>query len=183
MKRFLGAVLTCALLGTLTGEVQARPRCGKGKKTRVLIRFATAFNPGHILAETGELFKEIIEHRSKGRIKVEIEAGLYSEEEVNLQTAEGIVDIQATGGEPIETYAPEYFFFSAPFVITDYDHFLRVWDGPLGEQAQDLVEENGNMVSLGTVFRGFRQTTSNSPRDLTNSAAIILPLSCLRPSR
>ena len=164
MKRVLIAVLTCVVLGTLTGSAHAHhPECSLRWPAKTTIRFATPFNPGHILADTAEMFKDIIECTTHGLTRVEIEAGLASEEQVNLDTTAGLVDIQATGGEPLEVYAPEYFFFNAPFVIIDYDHFLRVWDGPLGAAAKDLVKQNGNQVSLSTVFRGFRQTTSNSP--------------------
>lgn len=63
----------------------------------------------------------------------------------------------------MEVFAPEYFFVNAPFVIKDYEHFLRVWNGPIGEKARAIIEEKGNMVCLGTVYRGYRQMTANKP--------------------
>ena len=86
-----------------------------------------------------------------------------TEDEVNLQTSRGEVDIQATGGPPLQVFAPQYFFFNGPYVIRDYEHFLRVWNGDLGDQARQLIRDQGNMISLGTVYRGFRQFTSNKP--------------------
>ena len=67
--------------------------------------------------------------------------------------------MQATGGQPLEISAPQYFFLNAPFVMKDFEHFMRVWQGPLGTQARELVEKNGNQTYLGIVYRGLRQTT------------------------
>jgi TRAP-type C4-dicarboxylate transport system substrate-binding protein len=83
-----------------------------------------------------------------------------------------VADIMLTGGQPLHDWAPQYFFFNGPYVITDYDHFQRVWEGPLGEEARNLMNQNSNLVALGTVYRGFRQFTSNKlinePIDFVN---------------
>ncbi len=47
--------------------------------------------------------------------------------------------------------------------MKDFDHFMRVWDGKLGQQAQAQMEKNGNLKYLGTVYRGLRQTTAKKP--------------------
>jgi TRAP-type C4-dicarboxylate transport system substrate-binding protein len=131
------------------------------KKTT--IRWASPFKPGHTLVETGNKFKEIVEKGSGGRLLVEVQAGVGSEEEINDWCSQGKVEMQATGGRPLEVSAPQYFFFNAPYVMKDFDHFLRVWQGSLGKQARELVEKNGNQKYLGIVYRGLRQTTSKKP--------------------
>jgi TRAP-type transport system periplasmic protein len=140
------------------------------EKPPVTIRLATAFAPGHILTDTGQRFKLLIEERTRGRITVDLRAAAGTEDEVNAQTAAGTVDMQATGGPPIQFFAPQYFFFNGPYVIRDYAHFLRVWNGELGRQAKALIADSGHMLSLGTVYRGFRQLTSRQavtgPADL-----------------
>ncbi|TCT17113.1 TRAP-type C4-dicarboxylate transport system substrate-binding protein [Natranaerovirga pectinivora] len=164
IKKFLVVTLSIALVFSLTLPVYAKNNKDKGRKVpKVVLKVATPFREGHILADTAEKFKELVEQSSKGKIAVIIEAGLDTEENVNLRCASGDVDIQLTGGEPLEVFSPEYFFFNAPYVIKDYDHFLRVWNGPLGDESKALISENGNMKSLGTVFRGYRQMTSNKP--------------------
>ncbi len=130
---------------------------------QTVLKVATPFKPGHILADAGEKFKAIVETDSKGRIAVQLIVAQASEEDVNIQCSKGTVDIQLTGGRPLEVFSPQYFFFNAPYVIKDYEHFVRVWNGPLGQKAKDQIVKNGSMVSMGTVFRGLRQTTSNSP--------------------
>ncbi|AEH51085.1 TRAP transporter substrate-binding protein [Pseudothermotoga thermarum] len=130
---------------------------------QIVLKAVSPFQKGHILVEAAEKFKELIETRTSGRITVEISAGQVSEEEANNLCASGAADLQFTGGRPVEVFAPEYFFVNAPFVIKDYEHFLRVWNGPIGEKAKSLIAEKGNMICLGTVYRGYRQFTSNKP--------------------
>jgi len=131
------------------------------KKTT--IRWASPFKPGHTLVETGKKFKEILEKSSGGRLLVEVQAGVGSEEDINDWCSQGKVEMQATGGRPLEVSAPQYFFFNAPYVMKDFDHFMRVWQGSMGKQARELVEKNGNQKYLGIVYRGLRQTTSKKP--------------------
>jgi TRAP-type transport system periplasmic protein len=131
------------------------------KKTT--IRWASPFKPGHTLVETGNKFKEIVEKSSGGRLLVEVQAGVGSEEDINDWCSQGKVEMQATGGRPLEVSAPQYFFFNAPYVMKDFDHFMRVWQGSLGKQARELVETKGNQKYLGIVYRGLRQTTSKKP--------------------
>lgn len=128
---------------------------------QIVLEVGTPFQKGHVLAQAAERFKQLIEERTNGRVLVRLRIAEASEEEVNTQCAKGIIDIQFTGGRPVEVFAPQYFFVNAPFVIKDYEHFLRVWNGPLGAKAKELILKNGNMICLATVYRGYRQFTSN----------------------
>ena len=132
-------------------------------ESKTIIRLASPFAVGHILVEASEKFKEIVEKETGGEIEVQVQPAVGSEEEVNVWCSEGKVEMQATGGRPLEVSAPQYFFFNAPYVMKDFDHFMRVWEAPLGEKARELIEKNGNMMYLGIVYRGLRQTTSNKP--------------------
>jgi len=132
-------------------------------ESKTIIRLASPFAVGHILVEASEKFKEIVEKETGGEIEVQVQPAVGSEEEVNVWCSEGKVEMQATGGRPLEVSAPQYFFFNAPYVMKDFEHFMRVWEASLGKKARELVEKNGNMMYLGIVYRGLRQTTSNKP--------------------
>lgn len=130
---------------------------------KLLIRLGSPFKAGHILVDAGEKFKERIEKESDGRIHVEIQAGAASEEQINDWCSQGKIEMQSNGHRALEIFAPQYFFFNAPYVMKDLDHFLRVWESNLGQQAKALVEKNGNNIFLGIVYRGLRQMTSKIP--------------------
>ncbi len=127
----------------------------------VAIKMVTPFASGHIIADACDAFKSLVEEESGGRITVQISKGYGSEISTNLECSKGTVDMQWAGGQPIQEFSPKYFFFNGPFVIKDYAHFERVWKSKLGKDCRDEIEKNGNMVSLSTIYRGFRQTTAN----------------------
>jgi TRAP-type C4-dicarboxylate transport system substrate-binding protein len=136
---------------------------GKAISAEKTIRLGSPFKTGHILVDAGEKFKELVETRSGGRIAVQIEAGTKSEEEINKLNSTGALEMQSNGTMFLQVYAPPYYFLSAPYVMKDFDHFMRVWDGKLGQQARAEMEKNGNLTYLGTVYRGQRQTTAKKP--------------------
>jgi len=134
----------------------------------IVLRVATPFAAGHILADTAAEFERVLEARTRGRIDVQVSTAVLNEQTINpamqaCEASERVADVLITGGQPLQDYAPAYFFFNGPYVIEDYEHFLRVYDGPLGDEARDLIAANSNLVAFGTVYRGFRQFTSNAP--------------------
>lgn len=130
---------------------------------KVVIRVGSPFKPGHVLVDAAEKFKELAAQGSGGRIEVQVEAGVASEEEINSANSAGKIEMQSNGHRWLEVFAPQYFFFNAPYVMKDFDHFMRAWDGQLGQAARDLGEQKGNVKFLGIVYRGLRQTTAKKP--------------------
>jgi len=136
---------------------------GKAISAEKTIRLGSPMKKGHILVDAAEKFKELIESASGGRIAVQLELGTKSEEEiVNLNSA-GAIEMQSNGTQFLQLKAPPYYFFTNPYVMKDFEHYMRVWDGKLGQQACAELEKNGNVKFLGTVYRGQRQTTAKKP--------------------
>ena len=152
--------LSCFLFACAETAPTVKPT-ETGKKTT--IRVGNPFKPGHILVDVAEKFKELVEKGSGGRIAVEMQIGAKSEEEIDVLCSKGTIDMQANGNHPLEIFAPQYFFLGAPYVVKDWDHFMRIWQGNLGKKAREQIEKNGNLIHLGMVYRGLRQTTSKKP--------------------
>jgi TRAP-type C4-dicarboxylate transport system substrate-binding protein len=155
------AAFVLALAGCATTPGTTAPAAAGAEKT--VIRIGSPFKPGHILVDTAEKFKEIVETRSGGRIAVTIDAGTKAEIEINKLNSAGSLEMQSNGTNFLEAYAPPYYFFTGPYVMKDFDHYMRVWNGKLGQQAQAEMEKNGNLKYLGTIYRGQRWTTANKP--------------------
>ncbi|MBN2547267.1 MAG: TRAP transporter substrate-binding protein [Spirochaetes bacterium] len=132
------------------------------KKPPIVLKAALTFAEGHILHDYFLKFEEIAEAITRGKLQVEVMPSAGSEADVNIMCSVNEVQMQATGGQALQVFAPQYFFFNAPYVIKDWDHFNRVWDGELGNEARALIEANGHMKDTGTVYRGLRQMTSNN---------------------
>lgn len=128
---------------------------------QITIRLASPFKGG-IVVEAAEKFKEIVERESGGRIEVKIDAGTKSEADIAKMNRAGEIEMQANGTQFLEFYAPPYYFFTGPYVMKDFDHYMRVWNGKLGEQARSQLEKN-DLKYLTTIYRGLRQTTAKKP--------------------
>jgi TRAP-type C4-dicarboxylate transport system substrate-binding protein len=153
--------LGCFLCGCAETAPAVKPTAQEGKKTT--IRIGSPFKSGHILVDAAEKFKELVAQRSGGRIEVQLDIGTKSEEEINKLNSAGALEMQSNGTMFLQVYAPSYFFFTNPYVMKDFAHYMRVWDGKLGKQAQVQMEQNGKLKYLGTVYRGVRQMTAKKP--------------------
>jgi tripartite ATP-independent transporter DctP family solute receptor len=164
MKRCQATAIWVAILSLVCAVAIGLPNEALAKEA-VTIRIASAFEPLHILCRSAEKFKTMVEERSNGEIKVELFLGgvMGSEEEVTEAVSIKAVEMQAGGGLPIQMYAPKYYFLDSPYVIKDWEHFKRVFNGELGQKAQEEVLKNGNTMYLGVVYRGLRHFTSNKP--------------------
>ena len=146
----LGLVFVCAGWVVVASSAAA---------DKVAIRLGSPFKAGHILVDAAEKFKELAAQGSGGRIDVQIDAGTKSEEDIIKLNSTGALEMQSNGTMFLP---PQYYFFSGPYVMKDYEHFMRVWDGRLGQAARAEMEKN-NMKYLGTVYRGLRQMTAKKP--------------------
>jgi TRAP-type C4-dicarboxylate transport system substrate-binding protein len=147
--------LVCFLFGCAAMAPTAKPE----KKTT--IRIGSPFKGG-IVVEAAEKFKELVEKGSGGRIEVKIDAGTKSEIDINKINRTGELEMQSNGTAFLEYYAPPYYFFTGPYVMKDFDHYMRVWNGKLGQQARAQLEKN-DLKYLATIYRGLRQTTAKKP--------------------
>ena len=125
-------------------------------------RIGSPFKAGTIVVDAAEIFKEIVEKGSGGRIEVKIDAGAKAEIEINKMNRAGELEMQSNGTNFLELYAPPYYFFTAPYVMKDFDHYMRAWNGKLGQQARAELEKN-DLKYLATIYRGLRQMTTKKP--------------------
>jgi len=93
---------------------------------------------------------------------VQFDLGTKSEEEITKLNSTGTLEMQSNGTNVRGEICPAYYFVSVPYVMKDWDHYVRVWNGKLGQQAQALMEKNGNMKFLDQ-STAVRQTTAKKP--------------------
>ncbi|WP_237560612.1 TRAP transporter substrate-binding protein [Halostella litorea] len=153
----IAATAGCSMLGDLGGG-------GGGDGVEMTI--ASTFEPGHILVQAAETFKEEIESESDGDVSVEISPGgsYGSEDEIGEVVAQGGVEAHSAGSFPYFQFAPEYWFFGCPFVLSGYDQLLSVLESDEMQEAHDALVENGDQRPIGQqIYRGARNFTSNTP--------------------
>ena len=99
---------------------------------KTTIRIGSPFKSGTIVVDAAEKFKELVEKGSGGRIEVKIDAGTKAEIEINKMNRAGELEMQSNGTNFLELYAPPYYFFTNPYVMKDFDHYMRAWNGRRG---------------------------------------------------
>ncbi|MEI8190374.1 MAG: TRAP transporter substrate-binding protein [candidate division NC10 bacterium] len=159
--RWAPILLTLVLAFVLAGcaETMQTAAPGGGK---TVIRIASPFKPGTILVDAAQKFKELVAQGSNGRIDVQIDAGTKSEEAINKANRTGEIEMQSNGTMFLQDYAPPYYFFTGPYVMKDFEHYMRAWNGKLGQAARAQMEKN-DLKYLATIYRGLRQMTAKKP--------------------
>lgn len=131
---------------------------------------------GHINPETGNYhqyalaFKEAVESRSEGRLKIEIyPAGQLGYDRELLESIQfGNLDLGIITSSPIANFVPAFMTLDFPFLFDNWDHVLRFIQS---DTCKSLMNEGAadGLVGLGMLARGFRSAT-NSRHPIQTSA-------------
>lgn len=108
-----------------------------------------------------ELFKELVEERSNGRIKVEhYPAGqLGADRDIQEGVQMGIIQA-GLSSSPVVLLNDYFKLLDAPYLFVDRDHVTAVLDGPIGRHLAKPLEDVG-IKHLAYWENGFRHITNN----------------------
>lgn len=108
-------------------------------------------------------FKELVEEKTDGSVKVEIHpnATLGSEGEAIEQVMEGTIEMTTVAADSsLANVIPEMNLFGLPYLFEDRDHVYSVLDGEIGDELLALADVK-NAKGLGYWEVGFRHLTNN----------------------
>ncbi|MEA1965563.1 MAG: TRAP transporter substrate-binding protein [Candidatus Aerophobetes bacterium] len=114
-------------------------------------------------------FKELIEKRTKGKIKIEIyPAGQLTPGERSLieQMQLGLCDLTVTATGPVSGFMENMMVVDLPFLFRSYEHAHNVLDGIVGDELLEQLKEVG-IKGLAFWENGFRNIT-NSVRPINS---------------
>ena len=131
----------------------------------IVIKFSHVVAPDTPKGKGAQRFKELVEERSKGAIKVEVypNSQLYKDKEELEALQLGSVQMLAPS---LAKFGPlgvkEFEVFDLPFVFKDTDSFKAVTNGAVGRGLLDKLEPKG---IKGLVFwdNGFHIMSANKP--------------------
>jgi C4-dicarboxylate-binding protein DctP len=106
-------------------------------------------------------FKELVEQRTKGAIKVEIYPSAQLGDEAALIDAVKLGTIQGTRGGLFERVSPKLLIYTMPFLFEKLDAIEKVTMGPIGDKIAADAEKNGIYVLTTGDAGGFRQFSNN----------------------
>lgn len=133
---------------------------------------------GHVLSEksfyqaAGLKFKELMEARSNGRVKVNVQCcgALGNEGRIIQSVRTGVIDAGFFGLGSLESTIPEYRVLSLPHLFDNRPQAERVLRGAMGDRLLKLLEPHGMMgLAFGGIFErhiATRDKAINTPADL-----------------
>lgn len=100
-------------------------------------------------------FKELVEERSKGDIKVLLYPGgqLGNERQINEAILEGSIQI-GVGAGAMANLAPIYNIVQVPFLIQGQQHMAAIADGPIGVKLAERIEQQAGLRTLAWFSTG-----------------------------
>lgn len=179
--------LVLAGCGTRGGGAQGGGEGDGGKTYTIQLSHVVAEDTAKGLA--AEKFKELVEQKSDGRIKVEVfpNSQLYGDEDEMQAIQSGSVQMIAPTTSKFTTIAKNMQVLDLPFVFDNYDQFAEITakDTPVGK----ILYENEQLASknikvLGLWPDGFKQLAANepirAPEDLQGLKIRVQPAPVLR---
>ncbi|WP_306152506.1 TRAP transporter substrate-binding protein [Roseovarius sp. MMSF_3281] len=117
-------------------------------------------DPVHTAANT---FARVAAEESNGEVNVSVfpSAQLGKVKEMQEGVQQGFVDIVLESVGTLSSFHPLAGVESMPYLFRDADHYMRVWNGDVGEQVKSVLADEANFRIFGHLYRGSRELTSN----------------------
>ncbi len=163
MKRLFLKSLISALSLSVGGLAMAQDKT---------IKFANQNSAGHPIAQGMEKFKEIVEAKSGGKLKVNLFlGGALGSDQANVSALQGgTLEMVSMNSGILASQVKDLGVFDFPFMFADGKEADAVVDGPFGKKMHAKLPEKG-IVGLGFYELGFRHM-SNGRRPITKVADI-----------
>ncbi len=129
----------------------------------LVIRLANASAVGEIKDQVAVKLSELVAERSKGCIDIQVySGGVLGDWTDTIEGLKmGMNEVVLEGFSSYASYDPSANLDAIPYLFESYDHFMKVYQGDLGEEVLDYVGGTCGFKFLGAQYRGFRVTTSN----------------------
>lgn len=189
-KTILSLILSSCLIvtafaATSTTSGITSTSAGVDKATPLIVKISHTDKANSIKGKSLIRFKEMLEAKFPGKIKVELydNASLYKESEEIEAVQLGTVNIIAPEVSSVEnqTNVKELQLFDLPFLITNTNDFKKI---SYGKSSQDLLniydDKNKSTIGLGFLSEGYRIIASNkeikNPNELKNKSIAVASL-------
>ena len=154
----IGLIFLCSVSGLFAAGAKEAVSTDQRAMTLRLAHISDEEHPSH---KASMLFKELVEEKTGGVVKVEVfsNASLGSAPEYTEQLQLGALELGLVTSGQLQVWVPEYGAVMIPFLFEGYDHAHRALDGEAGELLADYAAEKGFVV-LGNWEWGFRQLSN-----------------------
>ena len=163
--KLISLLLAVSLLLVTVGCSSDSGKKADNQKVKVM-KLGSVNAKDRSLNKAMEKFGEIVEKETNGAIKVEVfpDSLLGGDRQILEAVQMGTVQGTTASTGPIAAFAPRMEVFDLPFLFKDKQTAYKVFDGPIGQEVMNDLEQAG-MVGLGYWENGFRHLT-NSRREV-----------------
>lgn len=132
------------------------------KTAKVVMKLAHENVPKHPMGMAFIKFKELVESRSKGEIKVDLyDSGKFGGgREIVEGLQSGMLQMGSSSTPNLQPFSNAFLLFDMPFLFPDYASTDKITDGPLGKKMAGALEKH-NVLGLGYIEIGFRNIYNN----------------------
>ncbi|MCE8018589.1 TRAP transporter substrate-binding protein [Halomonas sp. MCCC 1A11036] len=155
MRKTLMAV--SALTMIFSAQIQAQD------VRNMTLRFASTSPQGTPQYEGMSVFKDLVETRSEGNIKIQLfpNGVLGGDSQVLSSLQGGIIDMMVWNAGNLSNIVPDFAIFDFPFIFDDAEEVDEIVDGDTGSLLLSKLE-NHQLVGLAYWEQGFRYLTNRS---------------------
>ncbi|WP_261131602.1 TRAP transporter substrate-binding protein [Bacillus sp. Marseille-Q3570] len=171
MNKWIKKVLMVTLvIGLITGCSSGDTSGGEGDKT--ILKLGHVWPKSEIHAQAAEKFAAEVEELTDGEVKVEIygDGTLGDDKDLLEGLKVGSADIWVGGAGVLSGSSDTAKIFTVPFMFEDQEHFENVYNGEVGQEISDKINEESGYKVVSYWTRGPRWLTVdkevNTPEDL-----------------
>ncbi len=152
-QRFVAIALAAGLLAGM----------GHPASAKVKFTLATSNGAKEHSAVAMERWAAAMKTATKGDLEMTVLAGgsLGGDNQLLQQLKTNEIQLNIAGPVVIHNFLREYQCMEAEYVYANGEHGLKVWNGKLGKEVNDLLVKNHGIRIVGVAHRGARQLTSN----------------------
>ena len=171
MRKVMSVLLIGAVLAAAVFAEGSQEKAKSGTAEPIVMKIGHAQPETHPRHASLLRFKELVEARTSGQIKVEIYPSAQLGDEAAMLDATKLGTLQATRGGLFERVSPRLLVYTLPFLFDNVEGIEKVSMGPIGDRIAAEAEKNGLLVLTTGDAGGFRQITNNvrpivKPEDL-----------------
>ncbi|SEN76587.1 TRAP transporter substrate-binding protein [Lihuaxuella thermophila] len=161
MNRLAVSLVIPALIVTVTGCQSGGTSANAPIQNRI-IKAGIGLNEDHPQAQGLRKFKEIVDAKSNGKLKVQpyYSAQLGDDLKMTEALKAGLQEITIPSTSPLVGTVKEFGIFDFPYLFNDPKEADAILDGPVGKKILDKLPEHG-LIGLGYWENGFRNLTNS----------------------
>jgi len=124
------------------------------------LKLCSEFAPEHVFAQTFYAMSDEMKERSNGRLILQYYPNnqLGTESELWQAVTVDAHDMLTVGAGVCATTFPLISVLNAPYLFRDYDHAMKVFNGPIAQEIFDRMAEACNGRIVGALYAGYRHS-------------------------